>query len=496
MAQTDSRSLLVLAPVAIAIATLQLPAPAGLSQQGWLVAVVCIVMAWLWMTEALPLAATALIPIVAFPLAGVATTDEVARAYAHPLIFLFLGGFMLAAAMKRWHLHSRIALLALRLAGPKPDHQVFAMMAATAFLSAWISNTATAMVMMPIGMSIIAASEYGNPDDPRELAGDTDSQRASTAEADAAPSSSFASALMLGIAFAATIGGMGSLIGTPPNALLAGFVANTYNITIGFGQWMLLGVPIVLVLLPITWLILTRVFFSLTQPVPAAVQDCARLEPLSRGQKIVAIVLLLTGCLWILRPLLADGLGIAGLSDAGIAIAASLTLFMFPDRFAEGEALLTWDDLKGLRWDVLILFGGGLALADTIRTSGLADWIGTGTSLLRDLPLAALVLIMMVVIVYLGELASNTAMAAVFLPVAAAAAVGLGTPPLALILPVALAASLGFMLPVATPPNAIVYGSGAVSARQMLRVGAALDIISIAVVFAMSLSLGPMIFNF
>jgi sodium-dependent dicarboxylate transporter 2/3/5 len=289
---------------------------------------------------------------------------------------------------------------------------------------------------------------------------------------------------------------MGSLIGTPPNALLAGFVAENYGESIGFGQWMLLGVPIVLVLLPITWLLLTRVFFSLPQPVPSATQERARLTPLSRSQRIVAAVLVLTACLWILRPLLPERLGVIGLSDAGIAIGASVILFMLPAHFSDGHALLTWEDLGALRWDVLILFGGGLALADAIRTSGLADWIGSGTSQLSDLPFAVLVLTMMVVVVYLGELASNTAMAAVFLPVAAAAAAGLGAPPLELILPVALAASLGFMLPVATPPNAIVYGSGAVTARQMLRAGAVLDVISIALVFIFALTLGPIVFRF
>jgi sodium-dependent dicarboxylate transporter 2/3/5 len=257
MAQAAYRSLLVIAPVVIGLTAFCLPAPGGLSPQGWRVAVLGIVMAWFWMTEALPLAATALIPIAAFPLAGVAKVDEVAGAYANPLIFLFLGGFILAAAMKRWQLHKRVALLALQLAGPKPDHQVFALMAATAFLSLWISNTATTMVMMPIGLSIIASTQQRAPDS------DGSVHETQSANADVEPGSAFGSALMLGIAFAATIGGMGSLIGTPPNALLAGFVSKTYGTTIGFGEWMLLGIPIVFVLLPITWLLLTRFFFPL-----------------------------------------------------------------------------------------------------------------------------------------------------------------------------------------------------------------------------------------
>ncbi len=489
MSLKSIRSFLVLAPLAIGLVALQLPAPDGLSIQGWRVAIVGMAMAWLWMTEALPLAAVALIPIVAFPIAGVAKIDEVSQAYAHPLVFLFLGGFILAAAMKRWELHTRVALLALQFAGPKLDYQVFAVMAATAFLSLWISNTATAMVMMPIGLSMVAASRRHN------LVVEHNGQRSLVADAEIGPPNAFGSVIMLGIAFAATIGGIGSLIGTPPNALFAGFVAKTYGTSIGFGQWMLLGVPIVLVLLPITWLLLTRVFFRLPQQISDAEQTSVRLAPLSRGQKIVAAVLLTTGCLWIFRPLLSQELGIIALSDAGIAIAASVILFMIPARFSDDDALLTWNDLGSLRWDVLILFGGGLALADAIRTSGLADWIGTGTSQLGDLPISLLVLIMMIVVVYLGELASNTAMAAVFLPIAAAAAAGLNTPPLELILPVALAASLGFMLPVATPPNAIVYGSGEVTAGEMLRVGAVLDVVSIIVVFIFAVTLGPVVIN-
>jgi len=484
----NSRSLHLIAALIISLSALQLQAPEGLSQQGWRVAVIAVLMAYLWVTEALPLAVTALVPIAAFPLAGVGTIDKVAPVYAHPMIFLFLGGFMLASAMKRWHLHKRVALFALQLAGPKPGRQVFAIIAATAFLSLWISNTATAMVMMPIGLSLIAAYKR------QDQHGEHINRQIHSANTKIEPGSAFGSAMMLGIAFSATIGGIGSLIGTPPNAFLASFIAETYGTSIGFGQWMLLGVPIVLVLIPITWFLLTRVFFPLPQMVTRVEVDRKSLGPLSRGQSLVAAVLILTACLWILRPLLAEKLGMPQLSDAGIAIAASISLFMLPAHFSDDKPLLSWDDITGLRWDVLILFGGGLALADAIRSSGLANWIGGGTSLFSDLPLIVLVFVMMIVIVYLGELASNTAVAAIFLPIAAAAAAGLDVQPLALILPVALAASLGFMLPVATPPNAIVYGSGAVTAREMLRAGAVMDVISIIVVFIFALTLGPMIF--
>lgn len=464
---------LLLAGLAATAVALALPAPSGMTPAAKQVAVIGAFMAFLWVSELLPLAATALVPVAAFPLAGIASLDKTTEAYAHPLIFLFLGGFMLGAAIERWKLHHRLALLAVAISGRRPDALVLAMMSATAFLSLWVSNTATAMVMVPIAASLLGARGATSPD----------------AEPD-----DFGAALMLGVAFAATIGGMGSLIGTPPNALFAGYMQKTYGVTIGFGQWMLLGVPIVLVLLPLTWLLLTRFAFRLPRAELPPVAFQAAAEPMSRPERIVAAVLAITALFWIARPFIADRLGWTALSDAGIAIAAVLVLFAVPRRLSGAEPLLRWNDVKTIRWDVLILFGGGLALADAVASTGLAAWIGDRLSGLRGLPVLLMILVMMFVIVYLGELASNTAVAAIFLPVAGAAAVGLGAPPLAFLLPVALAASLGFMLPVATPPNAIVYGTGAVTARQMLKAGAALDVVSILVVYAFAVILGPVVF--
>ncbi len=471
------------------VAALLSPLPEGLSEEARRAAVIGAIMALLWVTEALPLAVTAMIPLAAFPLARVAEIENVSRAYAHPIVFLFLGGFILAAAMQRWRLDRRLSLIGLRLAGPRPDLQILSMMAATAFLSMWISNTATAMVMMPIGLAMLGADQSANGP---LLAPDL---KTPANEVGAVEAGTFGTAMMLGIAFAATIGGMGSLIGTPPNALFAAFVERTYDVSIGFGQWMLLGIPIVILLLPITWMLLTRVVFHLPPRTTFAVSEREKLPAMSTGQRILAIVLALTAFAWVSRPYLAARLGLPGLSDAGIAVTAALTLFVLPADKCFSRPLLTWDEVKSIRWDVLILFGGGLALADAIRETGLADWIGGGAAQLSNVPVVALILIMMVLIVYLGELASNTAMAAVFLPVAAAAAAGLGAEPLSILVPVALAASLGFMLPVATPPNAIVYGSGAVSAQDMLRAGAILDVISIVLVFILATTLGPIVFE-
>ncbi len=467
-----------------AMAALMLAAgpPQGLSAAGWAAAAVVVLMAVWWMTEAVPMAITALLPLVLFPPLGIGDIETAARPYAHPLIFLFLGGFMLARAMERWHLNVRLALWVARLGGERPDSVLASLMAATAFLSMWVSNTATTMVMLPIGQSMAAA-----------MRGRLDA--VSPGEGD-----KIAAAVMLGIAFSATIGGMGTLIGTPPNALFAGFMEQTYGVQIGFARWMAIGVPTVLVLLPLTWALLTRFAFRLSPEAArhGMAEARAGLEPaaaMSRGEKLVAAIMLATAAAWLANPLIARAFPGLGLSDAGIAVGAALALFLVPADWRKGEFLLSWADARTIRWDVLILFGGGLALAQAISDTGLAQWVGAGVGGFAQLPAPVLILGVMAVIVLLGELASNTAMAAIFLPVAGAAAIGLGKEPMALTLPVAMAASLGFMLPVATPPNAIVFGSGAVTMRQMLRAGALIDVTCVLAVALLVLTIGPLVFG-
>ena len=472
---------LILGP-ALALGMLAIGPPIGLPTEASAAAAVGILMALWWMTEALPLAATALVPLVLFPLLKVSTLEITARSYAHPLIFLFLGGFLIAKAMERWQLHRRLALLAARVGGRGPRSVVLSLMVSTAFLSMWVSNTATAMVMVPIGQSLIA------------------SMREQTGPQQQAAVDGFGASVMLGIAYAATIGGMGTLIGTPPNALFASLMESTYGVTIGFARWMLLGVPVVVVLVPLSWLVLTRIVLRLPQSGnhgagEIRVSQPATLPPMSRGELSVALILGLTATAWVFRPVLSAAIPRFGISDAGIAMTAALALFAVPARWSTGDFLLDWRDARQIRWDVLILFGGGLALAGAIHSTGLAAWIGGAMSGISDLPRPLLILALMVVIVYLGELASNTAVAAIFLPVAGALAIGMDTAALTLMLPAALAASLGFMLPVATPPNAIAYGSGSVSSQQMLRAGALLDVISIAIVAAVAIILGPRIFG-
>ena len=455
-------------------------APLGISDAGWGVAALAALMMIWWMTEAIPLAATALAPIVFLPLLGVSSLETVARSYAHPLIFLFLGGFLIAKALVRWKLHERIAFRVVRLGNQGPAGLIASIMAVTAFLSMWISNTATAMVMVPIAQAIIVSLR---------------NKKGASVE-----TGSFAAALMLGIAFSATIGCMATLIGTPPNALLAGYLKTAHGVSIGFADWMLLGIPIVIVLLPTTWLLLTRLVFRLPSHADMEIAEfVSSIEPaeagLPVGAKLTAGIVIISGLALVLHPFAKPFLPGLPLSDAGIVVTAALCLMATPAFASDGSKLLAWEDAKSIRWDVLILFGGGLALASAIETSGLSLAIGSSLSGLKGVPVAVVIFIVMACMVLLGELASNTAMAAVFLPVASAVALGLGSAPLEIILPVGLAASLGFMLPVATPPNAIVYGSGEVTSSQMLRAGAILDVLAVIVVYGLAVTVGPWVFQ-
>jgi len=438
----------------------------GLTREAQSAAAVGLVMALLWMTEAVPLPVTALLPLALFPLLGVSSIAELGPAYANPVIFLFLGGFLIARAIEKWNLHRRLAFAILARTSGDPAVVVLAVMAVTAFLSLWISNTAATMVVAPIAASIAAMRDEGD---------------------------GFAPALMLGVAFAATIGGIGSLIGTPPNALFAAYMEKTHGVIIGFAEWMAVGLPVVAILLPVAWLVLTRFAFRLDSGHVAT--GFARLGAMSAGERRVAIVSGLTALAWIARPALAGLVPGLALSDAGIAIAGAVILFILPAGDGRGSRLLDWQTAAGLRWDVLILFGGGLALAAAIDDTGLAAWIGARAEALSGYPVLAILVILAAIIVYLGELASNTAMAAIFLPVAGATALAMAADPVTFALPVAMAASIGFMLPVATPPNAIVFANPAVTRADMIRAGAGLDVIGIAVALAAGTLLGPLVFG-
>lgn len=440
------------------------PAPPGIPSAAWVTGGVALLMAIWWVTEALPLAVTALVPLALLPLLGAAPLERIAAAYANPLIFLFLGGFLLARALEESGLHRRLALAIIALAGRDPRQVVAAFMAATAFLSLWISNTAATMVMAPIAASVAAARGTG---------GD-----------------GFAAALMLGTAYAASIGGMGSLIGTPPNAIFAAYMAESHGVVIGFAEWMAVGLPAAIVLLAGTWVLLTRVSFRVTaaplgEPPPPP-------GPMGARESRVALVCLAAALGWIFRPLITAHFPGLGLSDAGIAVLAALALFAVPAG-ERAAPLLSWAEAVRLRWDVLILFGGGLALAAALDHSGVAALIAEAARALAWMPQIVVLAATVLIVVYVGELASNTAMAAIFLPVVGAIALGLGQDPLTFALPVALAASVGFMLPVATPPNAIVLAHPAVTPGRMLRAGALLDPLGVLVALLAGAVLGPLV---
>ncbi|MEF8864231.1 MAG: DASS family sodium-coupled anion symporter [Salinibacter sp.] len=444
---------------------LSMPAPEGLDPAGWRTAAVGLLMAVWWITEALPISATALAPLVLFPPLGITDIEGAASPYANPLIFLFLGGFLLAQAMQRWRLHRRVALGIVQGIGTKPRSIIIGFLLASAFLSMWVSNTATALMMLPIALSII------------------DFVRDHLEARDETMPPHFPLVLLLGVAYACNVGGMGTLIGTPPNALLAGFFSETYGVEIGFAQWMIVGLPLVAVALPLVYTVLTWVYPIELDRLPGGAQIIdAEQEALGRitsAEGRVAVVFVLTAALWMTRPVLADLL--PGLSDAGIAIGAGLLLFALPAG-TETRALLVWEDAEELPWGVLLLFGGGLSLASAISDTGLAAWIGEGVSALRGWPTFLVVLGAVALIVLLTEMTSNTATTAAFLPILGAVAVGFGENPFLLTVPAALGASSAFMLPVATPPNAIVYGSGLLSIPQMSRAGVWLNLTFVVLV--------------
>jgi len=500
------RLLGLLAGLALAVAIYALM-PQDVPHNAKLTAATAVLMGVWWMTEALPLPATALIPLVVFPTLGEdITLDKVGASYGNNIIFLFMGGFLLALAMQRWNLHRRIALLTVKVMGTKPSQMVAGFMVATGFLSMWVSNTATAVMMLPIGVSVLLlVTKIGSGDGETAPATAEAGESRDTGEVDLQDDqlkeevvkSNFGTALMLGIAYSASIGSLGTIIGTPPNTLMAGYLSDAHDITIGFGQWMLVGVPLAVVLMALCWLLLTKVLFKPEiSEIPGGKEligeELHKLGPMSSGEKRVLALFVLAAAAWILVPILFDD---PMISDAGIAVAVGLLLFLCPAGAAPGVRLLDWDTAVKLPWGVLLLFGGGLALSAQFSTSGLTEWIGQQVQGLGGLPVVLLVLLMAGGILLLTELTSNTATAATFLPVAGGVAMGIGVDPMLLAIPVALAATCAFMLPVATPPNAIAFGSGYVTVSQMIRGGVWLNLIALVLITITTMTLGVWVFG-
>ena len=469
---------LVAGPMCLLITLLIDPPFAGMSEAAWRTAGLATCMAIWWITEAVPIPVTSLLPMVAAPLMGIAGIKVATASFAHPLIFLFLGGFILSIGMERWNLHRRIALVTMLAVGSKPSQQIGGIMLVTAFLSMWMSNTATTVMMLPIGLSIIELVKSHNE----------------------GSQEGFSKALLLAIAYSASIGGLGTLIGTPPNALLAAYLSDSFNIELGFGQWMMVGVPLASIMLVIAWYWLTHVSYRVNDSHITGTKELftGRLEKLgkiSKAEKMVLVIFVLAAASWIFRPMIAKATGI-GVTDTGIAMLAAMSLFILPVDFKSGQRLLEWEDAKKIPWGVLLLFGGGLSLAALIKTSGLATFIGEQIPADGAISMVYIIVLVTALIIFLTEITSNTATAAGFLPLLGPIAISMNASPMMLVIPAALAASCAFMMPVATPPNAIVFASGELRIKDMLRAGLMLNLVGVALISAISILWAQQVLGF
>lgn len=453
--------------------------PPGLSYAGTAVLATTAWMAAWWITEAIPIAVTSILPIVLFPATGAMKAADATASYGHYIVFLFLGGFILAMAFERWNLHRRIALATIYLIGSNLSMIILGAMIATAGLSMWISNTATSVMMLPIAMAIAAQLK----DDP------------STKEDENAL---FGKALMLSIAYSASIGGMGTLIGTPVNGVLVGQLETLFDVEIGFLEWFSIGFPLVVILLAICWWYLTHVAFKFPSGgFTGGRAEIRRLQkeqgPITRQEKLVLLVFVITAIAWIIRkPVLSQWL--PNVNDTVIAIFAACLMFLIPG--GKGRGLLTWQEAVKLPWGVVLLLGGGFALADGFEAAQLADYVATHVSVPEGIGLLIVILIVVTVVNFLTEITSNVATTSMLMPVLAAAALPLGIHPYALMVPATLAATCAFMLPVATPPNAVVFGSGYLQIPDMVRAGFRMNVISILIISLACYLLLPLLWGF
>lgn len=433
--------------------TLLSAAPAGMPALAWPTTGLVWWMAAWWMSEAMPLSATALLPFIVLPLIGVSDAGKTASAYYSPTMFLFLGGAFLALAIERTGLHRRLALAILARAGHSPARLLLAVMMATALISMFISNTSTALIMMPMALAMLASGNIAK--------GDTDGM---------------AGALPMGIAFAATLGGYGTIVGTPTNAIAVALLNKSLGVEISFLEWSMYGIPVVLLSVPLAALIIARVqHIRHSNFDPAAAHAAIHLPPAwTTPEKRLAPVFVLTVLAWVSMPLLKPLFPAGGLDDGTIAAIAGLTLFFLPD--GTGRALLNWDEANRAPWAVILMFGGGLSLAMGMTESGLAGWLGQMLLPLRAVPLPIVALVLVAFVVVVTEFASNIAAASGIMPVVGALVLALGADPILLALPAALAASWGFMLPAGTGPNALAWSTGHIAMPRVLKAGFLLDL--------------------
>lgn len=472
------------------IIMLLMPPPAGMELVAWRVAAVTVLMAIWWITEAIPIPATALLPIALFPLLNIMPSAKATAPYANHLIFLFMGGFFIAVTMEKWNLHRRVALNVINLVGMSPQRLILGFMLATALLSAWISNTATAMMMVPIGIAVISQITKVSPSDLSSGEG---------------TKFSVAVALMLAIAWGASIGGIATIIGTPPNVVLVGQVKELYNVDITFLQWMLFGVPISLLLLFVAWLLLTKILFKFedvdTKGVSKVIkEEIKQMGKPSKEEVLIILVGLFVVTLWITKGLFNNWIDtnfpqFKGVHDATIGIIGALLLFIIPSDFSKGEFLLDWKTAVKIPWNVVLLFGGGLALAGGFQSSGLTAYLASQLTALEGVPMLIFIFAVVALTVFLTEITSNTATATLLVPVMGASAIALSIHPFGPIVAACVSASCAFMLPVATPPNAVVFGSGCVNVPQMAKAGLLLNFAAIVVITLLASYFLPLVWG-
>ncbi|RMB56444.1 DASS family sodium-coupled anion symporter [Dokdonia sinensis] len=433
-----------------------------------------------WITEAVSISVTALIPLAIFPLLGIGDIKSVASNYANPIVYLFFGGFVIALALEKVQLHRRIALSILKITGTKANGIILGFMIATGLMSMWISNTASTVVMLPIAVSVIQL-----------LIDDADGFTKNDRN--------FALSIMLGIAFGANIGGVATLIGTPPNSVMLAFLNETYNVDIGFFQWMKMGVPFAIVLMAITYFIITRVFFpnrlGIIGKSEGIIQgELDKLGAISKSEKIVLTIFLMTAVAWMLRSQLNLLLPDIALTDTTISVISALLMFTVPTDFKKGDFPLNWEDTSRLPWGILVLFGGGLALASGLADSGFIDMIGNYISSQENWSIWVVTAVLIFLMLFMTELMSNVALVTILVPLVVGIAIGMDVPMLQMVVPVTLASSCAFMLPMATPPNAIVFASGHVRVDQMARIGVVLNFIAVGLLFALAYWVVPVLF--
>ncbi|SDD33864.1 solute carrier family 13 (sodium-dependent dicarboxylate transporter), member 2/3/5 [Terribacillus halophilus] len=449
--------------------------PEGLSYEGRMVLATTLWVATWWITEAIPIPATSLLPLLLLPVTQGLDGDTAASSYGDPIVFLFLGGFLIAMAMEKWNLHKRIALNIISVVGTSTSRIVLGFMIATGFLSMWVSNTAAVMMMLPIGTAIIYQASQAAKASRQEIGEDN---------------RKFEKSLVFAIGYAGTIGGLGTLIGTPPNIILAAMASSLFGVEISFGGWMLIAVPIVVILLFSSWIYLTKVVFRIKMKELPGGKDLILkqkqdLGKMSFEEKAVLTVFTFAAFMWVSRTFLweADAvleiIAIPGISDTFIAVLAGVLLFLIPSVNKKGQRILDWDVSKELPWGVLLLFGGGLAIAAGFTSSGLSQWIGDQLTVLEGMNILLIIIISTTLVLFLTEITSNTATATMILPVMASLALALDVHPYAIMVPAAMAANCAFMLPVGTPPNAIIFASGKITIAEMAKIGFILNIFTL-----------------